>query len=634
MNSPAANPMLPAAPGTPAGGPLPRGPGGGGPGMGPGPGIGPTNFWTQLQEAGYFLRFVRPVRWLLVLIVLSSLASYVLLLPVMFAPQQLTRHFDDKPHLWKFLVLMTVATIASGLLSLVEGYCSNRMGEYLARVMRLEIFSKLERANMGAIVARGAGQFVQRIVRDVEQIRDLYRMTLTQLLTQVIRVSVLVVAMLWMEPVLTLILVGVFLVVGPFIRRLNRRVEEQARRIQQLNEENIDQMVEAVGGFRDIQVSGRFDRFYQRFERVARDTEETCVRAGRYAHQAGTIPTVVSGILTVVPYFLAVRRLDTVAGIGEVVSYVGMLGQTLSVLTMMTRSTSLLARATPSIREVRRLLDPLPGAGPAAGPGPGPVPPPRIDTLHATVELPVRSIRFDNVGIQLGGRWVLRNMNFEIPGGKFTAIVGQSGAGKTTIFMMLVKLMEPTEGRILVNDCPLNDISLAQLRRLVGYIPQNPFIFNQSLRDNLLMAAVDEHNIDSVLAQAVVTARLGEVVRSREAEGGLEAMAGHMGARLSGGERQRIALGRLLIQDPQVVVCDEYTANIDVKSARIIDRTVHECFSDRTRIVITHSLYTISNADHIVVVDQGTVLETGTHRDLSTKPGLYRELWEMQAVGS
>jgi ABC-type bacteriocin/lantibiotic exporter with double-glycine peptidase domain len=228
---------------------------------------------------------------------------------------------------------------------------------------------------------------------------------------------------------------------------------------------------------------------------------------------------------------------------------------------------------------------------------------------------------------------VLRNLNFEIPGGKFTAIVGQSGAGKTTIFLMLVRLMQPTEGRILINDVPLSDVPLSQLRRLIGFIPQNPFIFNQSLRDNLLMAVVDEQNAETALAQAVVTARLGEVVRSRAAEGGLDALAGHMGAKLSGGERQRIALGRLLIQDPQVVVCDEYTANIDVKSARIIDRTIHEYFSDRTRIVITHALYTITGADHIVVVDGGTVSQTGTHSELAAVPGLYRELWEVQAVG-
>lgn len=227
---------------------------------------------------------------------------------------------------------------------------------------------------------------------------------------------------------------------------------------------------------------------------------------------------------------------------------------------------------------------------------------------------------------------ILKDLNFEIPGGKFTAIVGESGSGKTTIFHLIVRLLEPTCGRIWINDVPLRAVPLEQLRHLIGFIPQNPFIFNQSLRENLLMASPDASVDDSALAHAVETSQLGEVIQQRASEGGLDAAAGHMGGRLSGGERQRIALGRLLLQDPQIIVCDEYTANIDVKTARVIDRTIHDTFADRTRVVITHQLYTISGADQIIVVDKGTVVQTGVHDQLVQQPGLYQSLWQVQTL--
>jgi ABC-type multidrug transport system fused ATPase/permease subunit len=135
-----------------------------------------------------------------------------------------------------------------------------------------------------------------------------------------------------------------------------------------------------------------------------------------------------------------------------------------------------------------------------------------------------------------------------------------------------------------------------------------------------------------VIAKVVADAQLGPLVESRQREGGLDAVAGFMGMRLSGGERQRIALSRLLLQDPQVIVCDEYTANIDVKTAQLIQEMMQTRFADRTRVVITHELYSVKGADHIVVLDQGHVVEAGTHEQLLSHPRLYSSLWNAQKI--
>lgn len=655
-----------------------------GPQGAPSPGGARGGFLQQMRETFFFNRFLRPLRGLIIVIFLAILGSALLQLPSRYIPAVVGRNLGNATWILTYLLLAIAASIASGLLGLLSGNASVKMAERMTRAIRVEVFARLEHLSMVSVISRGAGQFVQRIVRDVEQIRELYRHTMTEIVTQVVQAVVLLVALLLLEPVTTLILIGAFLLVIPFLRRVNFRVERLAQRIQELSEEIIDNMVEAVGGFRDIQVSGRFDRFHKRFEGVARASEDVCIQTGFWAHFAGTLPTLAMGVLLVAPWLIALQRsgLNTAEQIGEIVTYTLFLSQLLPLCVQMARSSSLLARAMPAVRQVKMLLGPPPGftpagpmgggaaigrpagvGGPAEGmpgqrpghtgvpsgpgertPGPrspmgpmgtGPMGPgrgPEPEPEPREVQLPLRSIRFEDVAIELGGRVVLTGLNFEIPGGKFTAIVGESGSGKTTIFHLIVRLLEPTAGRILINDTPLRAVPLSQLRKLIGFIPQNPFIFNQTLRENLLIASPQESVDDALLAQAVQTAQLGEVIQQRIAEGGLDAAAGHMGGKLSGGERQRIALGRLLLQDPQIVVCDEYTANIDVKTARVIDRTIHETFADRTRVVITHQLYTISGADHIIVVDRGTVVQTGVHEALVQSPGLYRDLWQVQTL--
>ena len=272
----------------------------------------------------------------------------------------------------------------------------------------------------------------------------------------------------------------------------------------------------------------------------------------------------------------------------------------------------------PSLIGLRKVLDqPDPSAG-------------RTDLVP--LELPIRSIAFEHVGFAIEGQPIVEGLSFTIPGGKFTAIVGQSGAGKTTVFHLLLRLLEPTDGRILINGHALSDLTLASVRAQLGFIPQRPFIFNTSLLDNLLLAAPETALDPKQLAACLEFAQLDELIEKRQHQGGLEAGAGYLGNRLSGGEQQRIALGRLFLQSPQVIICDEYTANIDVKTEKLIHEAMRTRFRDRTRVVITHQLHTIRGADHIIVLEHGRVVDAGTHEELLARPGTYRELWSVQQL--
>lgn len=594
----------------------------------------PRGWRVSWQEISYFFPYLKQARGVVAAIVISSILASLLVLPILDAPEQLTQNFSEKSFLWGYLIIATAATVLAGMFSLIEGYCSNLLGERIVSRIRQDVFARLEKLSMQAVISKGPGPLVQRLVRDVQMIQGLFATTLTTIVTQLLQGCLFAAFMFSKEPLLTAIVLVILSTLAPIVRILNRKVEKLSRRSQLLGEEIIDQMVEAVGGFRDIQASGRFDRFARRFNDVAEDSEQTAVRAGMWAHIAGTLFTLAGSILVVVPYFLAVGRLESSAEVGRMITYAMLLNRLLQPFNAIVRATSVVARTSPALREVRDTLEagapaPLTNGAPAGTRG-------GMATAAPPAVMPVGgaadgTVQFDHVGIMLGGRPILRDMTFEIPGGKFTAIVGQSGSGKTTLFHMLLRLLEPTSGVIRVNGVSLTEMPLPQLRKLVGFIPQNPFIFNLSLRENLLIAAADERP-ESAMREAVERAQLEELITGREQQGGLEALAGHMGARLSGGERQRIALARLFLQDPQIIVCDEYTANIDVKTAKLIQESIDRHFSDRTRIVITHQLYSIKNADRIVVLDAGRVVQTGIHDELINQPGLYRELCEVQGL--
>jgi ABC-type multidrug transport system fused ATPase/permease subunit len=375
-------------------------------------------------------------------------------------------------------------------------------------------------------------------------------------------------------------------------------------------------LVEYVGGFRDIVAAGRFRVFAGRFDDLLRQSEWTNVRTAVWGQAAGLVPMLLVSLAMLGVYWFGLRRADSVADVGEFITYAGFVSQLFPALMAVAQASTELAMAMPSLESLRQVLDQPPlTARPDAAP----------------LEGVIRAIAFDRVGLDLEGRPVVRDMSFSIPSGKLTAIVGQSGAGKTTLFHLMLRLIEPTSGRILINDRPVECYTLDSLRAQVGFIPQNPFIFNDTLRENILLASPEATPAEK-LNRALELAQLQEVVALRKEQGGLEAVAGYMGSRLSGGEKQRVALARLVLRDPQVIVCDEYTANVDARTAHLIQEAMRIHFAGRTRVVITHELYNARGADWIIVIDHGRVVQQGTHEELRGQPGLYRELLDVQTI--
>jgi ATP-binding cassette subfamily B protein len=244
-----------------------------------------------------------------------------------------------------------------------------------------------------------------------------------------------------------------------------------------------------------------------------------------------------------------------------------------------------------------------------------------------TVQIDQGTIEFRNVTFSFKDKPVLPNLSLTLEGGKTTALVGTSGGGKSTIARLLLQLLKPEAGQVLVDGQDLTAVNLESFYRQVAYIPQDPPIFDGTLRENLTFdEPMDDRSIQDVLARV----GLSEFVRGLPA--GLETVVGERGIKLSGGERQRLAFGRVFIQDPKIVILDEPTSALDSLTESFVTQNMITLFQGKTVVIVAHRLQTVKDADKIVVLEAGRVIQEGSFEELAAKEGKFRQLWEKQTA--
>ncbi len=604
----------------------------------------------RVSNALFFLKYLKPVLWIVMLVVIINLVSASSLIPIMDFGRILSDYFGPRESvIWSFINLFTappnsiyvyvilaaLLIVISGIVTLISNYYASYVREFMLRKIRLDVYNSLEQLNIQSVNRRGAGDYVQGIHRDVYAVDQLFSELFNRTLPQTIFAGVAFAVLININWVMTLALFVAGFVLFPIFTICSRKVNQLSGFLRWAFTEMSDQLIETIGGFRDIVAGGRFDRFAGRFDEFLKKSQGSAVSIAWWGQVGGITTTSLMSLFSAVPIIVVIPKLLTAHAegqpvtvstlIGATISYVLFLQHFLQIYAVMYQFLQQAALTSPSFQSLRMMLTPEPRRFPAQV---AQIDPAGADGLPVSLS-PVRSIQFEGVSMRFNGRPLFDGLGFSIPGGKLTAIVGQSGSGKTTIFNLLLRLLDPTNGRITINGRLLESVDEKLLKKMMGLIPQDPFIFNCSLRDNLLMASADGID-DNLLDRAIDLAQLRDFVQARE--GGLDFVAGHMGRNLSAGEKQRLALARLIVQDPEIIICDEYTANIDVKTAGLIHEVMRSEFSERTRIIITHQLYTIKGADHIVVLDKGIIAEAGTHEDLLAQTGVYRDLWELQKL--
>jgi subfamily B ATP-binding cassette protein MsbA len=372
---------------------------------------------------------------------------------------------------------------------------------------------------------------------------------------------------------------------------------------------------ESVSGIRVVKAFAREQHEAMRFVQELRNGVNLQIRLARLRTMLGVISGLLTGLAaTAVLYFGGMKMVNSgTMSLGDLMAFNQWLGMLYGPVIALVTVNDTLNWVLASIEHIFETLDTVPDLEDAKDPA-------RLTELKGYVEL-------ENVWFAYEpGEWVLEDISLTAEPGKVVAFVGPSGSGKTTIVHLIPRFYDPTEGRVLIDGVELPTISSQFLRRNIGMVLQENFLFSGTLRDNIRYGRPEA--TDEEVVRAAMAANSHDFIM--EFPDGYETVVGERGTRLSGGQRQRIAIARALLRDPRILILDEATAELDSESEALIQEALERLMKDRTTFIIAHRLSTVMNADQIIVLDQGRVVERGTHAELATAGGLYAKLCEVQ----
>ena len=532
-------------------------------------------------------------------------------------------------------ILVALLAIFTAGLGLLSRWYSARIGEGLIYDLRTEVFNHVQTQPIAFFTRAQTGALVSRLNSDVIGAQQAFTSTLSGVLGNLISLIVVLITMFalsWQITLASLVLLPLFLLPA---RYMGRRLHALTREQMQLNADMSTPMTERfnVAGALLVKLFGDQNReagaFAGRAVRV-RDIGITIAMANRYFFTALTL---VAAIATAMVYgFGGNAVIKGAMTLGTLVALTGLLGQLYGPLTALSNVRVDIMTALVSFDRVFEVLDlkPLISDSPDAHPLPaGPL---SVEFDDVTFRYPnadevslasLESIaRVDSRPNEL----ILTDISFEAQAGTLVALVGPSGAGKTTITALVARMYDATSGAVRVGGDNVVDVTGESLRSAIGYVTQEAHLFHESIRDNLLYARSEA--TEEEIWQACQDAQIDGLIRSLPE--GLDTVVGDRGHRLSGGEKQRIALARLLLKGPRVVILDEATAHLDSESEAAVQRALDGALVGRTAIVIAHRLSTVRRADQILVVSDGKIVERGRHEDLLAQAGLYSDLYRTQ----
>ncbi|MFE7115561.1 ABC transporter ATP-binding protein [Streptomyces sp. NPDC057654] len=543
---------------------------------------------------------------------------------------------------WCALSVAALALVAGGL-GYAEAWYSARVSEGLIYDLRTEVFDHVQRQPLAFFTRAQTGALVSRLNTDVVGAQQ----AVTQLLSTVFSAGLTLVFVLitmvylsWVITLLSLALIPFFILPG---RLIGRRLQRLVRQHMQINAEMGATMQERfnVTGALLVKLYGHPDRENAQFSGLVGRAREIGVRHSVAMKLLFLTTLLVGSLATAAVYGIGGGLVVNGAfQLGSLVALAALLTRLMAPVGQLSNAQSDVLTALVSFDRLFEVLDLKPlisekpdaKALPAVAAGNGSAPDIEFDRVSfrypKASEVSLASL--ESVAQPMQERtddaWTLRDVSFTAPAGKLTALVGPSGAGKTTSTHLVPRLYDPVEGAIRIGGHDLRDLTLRSLNDTIGMVTQDAHLFHTTIRANLTYSRPDA--TEQELTEACKAAQIWELIQSLP--DGLDTMVGDRGYRLSGGEKQRIAMARLLLKAPPIVVLDEATAHLDSESEAALQRALKNALAGRTSLVIAHRLSTIRDADQILVIDKGRVRERGTHEELLELDGLYAELYRTQ----
>jgi ATP-binding cassette, subfamily B, bacterial len=592
------------------------------------------------------LPYAKPYRWALMLAISVTLLDAVI---TAAGPLVLRAVIDDGILRHRLGVVVALSLVIAGL-ALVDAvaiytqtWTTARIGQGIIYDLRTKVFRHVQQQPLAFFTRSQTGSLVSRLNTDVIGAEQAISSLLTQTTSTAFTLAFILAAMFylsWQISVVAVLLIPVFLFP---VKLIGKRVQRLARAGMQLDAELGSMMNERfnVAGALLTKLYGRPNEeaalFDDRADRV-RSVEISTLVWGRWLF---ILISLLGSLTLALVYGLGGSLvINGTLQIGTLVALVILLGRLLGPINQASNMQINALTALVSFDRVFEVLSlkPLvterPGAAALPSDVSGSPVAPEIEFDHVSFRYPTASevslASLESIALPMAehadNAWILQDVSFRAPAGKLTALVGPSGAGKTTITHLVPRLYDPSSGAVRIAGHDIRDLTLQSLNDAIGVVTQDAHLFHDTIRANLTYARPGVTEPD--LIAACVAARIWNVISSLP--NGLDTVVGDRGYRLSGGEKQRVALARLLLKAPRVVVLDEATAHLDSESEAAIQRALKTALAGRTSLVIAHRLSTIREADQILVIDTGQITERGTHEQLLAAGGLYAELYHTQ----